>query len=87
MNSLKDGHPYANQYNSSVHGTTGPVHISVDNYKFPTQDYVINSAGGLPGYEYSPDANDGNPLGLGWVQSNNGVSQSTRKSLRGYALT
>lgn len=62
-----------------MHGFDGPVHISVDNYRFPTQSYVMDSAGGVPGYEYKADSNDGNPLGLSWAQTNSGVSQTSGK--------
>jgi hypothetical protein len=76
-----DGHDANNQYNVSLHNTTGPVKITTNNYEWPNRVKLMSAAGQVPGFEFNLDPNSGYMLGLSNMQS-----ESNFFALFGWAL-
>ncbi|EAU85705.1 hypothetical protein CC1G_12262 [Coprinopsis cinerea okayama7 len=65
-----DGHDTTGRYNPSVHGNNGLVSVSIVGYSQAIDDAVIDASAELGGdFSYDVDVNDGNQLGVGWVQA------------------
>lgn len=78
-----DHHNTANEINIGIHGTTGPVNITLPNAPYPIDSRVNATLGELSDqYPYNTDMNSGNPLGVGWTQSTygNGIRSSASSS-------
>lgn len=67
------GASVTSQYDASIHGTTGPIMITLSNWIFETTQKVMSAAGQMAGFEYNRDANGASMLGLSWAQMNQGV--------------
>ncbi|KAH9893446.1 alcohol oxidase [Cubamyces lactineus] len=68
-----DGRDATGELDPVIHGTRGAVNITVPNVRFPTDKPVIDAAKEVGGdFRLIEDYNDGNPLGLGWLQGANG---------------
>lgn len=72
-----DGHDASGEYNASLHGTSGPVGVTVSNFNYPGHTEIIAAAGEVlsPHFDFKQDVDSGNMLGLGWAQMNQGVSK------------
>ncbi|ETW77972.1 aryl-alcohol oxidase-like protein [Heterobasidion irregulare TC 32-1] len=73
-----DGHDTSGQIEPSMHGTSGPLGVSVQNWPVPSDQRVIRASKESPEFPYVVDFNAGKPLGLGWSQST--ISNGTRDS-------
>ncbi|OCH88051.1 aryl-alcohol oxidase-like protein [Obba rivulosa] len=52
----------------SLHGTTGPVQISLGGFPMETDQRVLNTTQELPEeFPFNEDMNSGSPLGIGWL--------------------
>lgn len=61
-----DGHDTTGQYNPTVHGTSGPVEISLPGWPTPLDDRVIATTQNLSSeYPFNLDMNSGYTLGIG----------------------
>ncbi|KAI0039399.1 GMC oxidoreductase [Auriscalpium vulgare] len=64
-----DGHNTTGQIIPSIHGTNGPVHISVQGYPNEMDSKVFGATAQLSAeFPFNEDMNSGNPLGIGWTQ-------------------
>ncbi|KAJ3520042.1 hypothetical protein NMY22_g12921 [Coprinellus aureogranulatus] len=65
-----DGHDTHGQYDPSVHGTTGPVQVSLPNYPQVSLDSRTMEASKQlgPDFKFNLDHNNGTELGLSWNQ-------------------
>ncbi|KAJ3533122.1 hypothetical protein NMY22_g7465 [Coprinellus aureogranulatus] len=65
-----DGHDTRGQYDPSVHGTSGPLQVSLPNYPQTSLDgRAIEASKQLgPEFKFNLDHNDGTELGLNWNQ-------------------
>ncbi|KZS95155.1 aryl-alcohol oxidase-like protein [Sistotremastrum niveocremeum HHB9708] len=74
-----DGHDTTGQYDPSVHGTSGPLAVSLPGAANELSPFIFqtqqNEASHWP---FILDANSGNQLGLGWLQAT--INGSTRAS-------
>ncbi|KAJ7112070.1 alcohol oxidase [Mycena crocata] len=80
-----DNHDTTGQFTPSVHGTNGPIGVSLSGYSWPEfEKKIIETTQQLPNdFPYNQDVNSGNPLGISWLQSSiAGGVRST--SARGY---
>lgn len=48
-----NGHSLSGQYTPSVHGTSGPIQITINNYEFGADARVIAAASQVSGISYS----------------------------------
>ena len=60
-----DGHDTSGQIEPSMHGTSGPLGVSVQNWPVPSDQRVIRASKESPDFPYVVDFNAGKPLGLG----------------------
>ncbi|KAF5353361.1 hypothetical protein D9756_007863 [Leucocoprinus leucothites] len=76
-----DNHNITDQYDPSVHSTTGRVPVTLSGFLHPQIDSLaIQASEELGGeFQYNVDMNSGTPLGLGWLQSTIG-HDGTRSS-------
>ncbi|KAI0087637.1 aryl-alcohol oxidase-like protein [Irpex rosettiformis] len=64
-----DGRNISDEVDVSIHGHSGPLHISVSGAKVATDDRVINTTRELPSeFPFNLDQNSGDSLGIGWTQ-------------------
>ncbi|KAI0063373.1 alcohol oxidase [Artomyces pyxidatus] len=63
-----DGHNTAGQIIPSIHGTNGPVQISVQGYPTDLDSRVFATTRELPEFPFNEDTSSGNPLGISWSQ-------------------
>jgi len=68
-----DGHDTSRQYNPEYHGTDGPVQVTVSNHNYDVQNRIHHAAGDAEGFEFNLDVDNGDMLGIGWAQMNQGV--------------
>ena len=68
-----DGHDTSRQYNPEYHGTDGPVQVTVSNHNYDVQNRIHDAAGDAEGFEFNLDVDNGDMLGIGWAQMNQGV--------------
>ena len=65
MNSA-DNHNLTGQYNPAVHGTNGPVKVSLSGYSWPSDSLVLKTTKELSTeYPFNLDFNGGNNIGVG----------------------
>lgn len=79
-----DGHDTTGEINPAIHGTSGPVKISVQDTT-PLDPRIFNTTTQLAEFPFNQDMNSGNPLGIGWAQFSIGGGQ--RSSASGSYLT
>ncbi|KAJ7625892.1 hypothetical protein FB45DRAFT_1060499 [Roridomyces roridus] len=76
-----DNHNTAGQYTPSVHGTSGPIQVSLAGYTWSEfQGHVLQTTKELPNeFPFNQDPNSGKPLGIGYMQSTigNGARSSS----------
>lgn len=70
-----DGHDASGEYDASLHGTNGPVGVTVSNFNYPQHTKIIEAAGQVlsPHFDFKRDIDTGDMLGLGYSQMNQGV--------------
>ncbi|KAI0282905.1 glucose-methanol-choline oxidoreductase [Russula brevipes] len=74
-----DHHDIAGEVNPSIHGTSGPVGITVQGFPSLLDTRVFETASLLSSeFPFNEDMNSGNPLGIGWTQYS--VQNGTRVS-------
>ncbi|KAJ7919010.1 aryl-alcohol oxidase [Mycena leptocephala] len=74
-----DKHDTLNEYNASVHATTGLVAVSLPGYEWPMFPRVIKTTAEMPDeFGFVLDYNAGVPLGVGWTQ--NTIGHGARSS-------
>ncbi|KAJ6603557.1 aryl-alcohol-oxidase from pleurotus Eryingii [Mycena vulgaris] len=66
-----DHHNTRGQFNPHVHGTNGPIFVSLNGFSLPTFEHkVIQTTKELPhDFPFNLDPNSGKPLGVSWAQS------------------
>ncbi|KAJ6535956.1 pyranose dehydrogenase [Mycena vulgaris] len=74
-----DHHDTSNQYDPSVHSTTGINSVSLPGYQWPMFPRVIETTTQMPDdFPFVLDMNAGIPLGVGWAQ--NTIGDGARSS-------
>ncbi|KAF7368045.1 GMC oxidoreductase [Mycena sanguinolenta] len=65
-----DHHDTHGQYNPAVHGTDGPIQVSISGFSWSEfEQHVIQTTEQLPhDFPFNLDMNSGKPLGIGWFQ-------------------
>ncbi|KAA1471966.1 aryl-alcohol-oxidase from pleurotus Eryingii [Dentipellis sp. KUC8613] len=63
-----DNHNTAGEVNPSIHGTSGPVAISLGGVSLNIDPLVIGATKGSKEFPFNEDQNDGKMLGIGWTQ-------------------
>ncbi|KAJ7699844.1 alcohol oxidase [Mycena metata] len=65
-----DNHNTQGQFNPAIHGTKGPISVSLLGYPWPEfAQHVIQTTKELPDdFPFNLDMNSGKPLGIGWLQ-------------------
>ncbi|KAF7342831.1 Aryl-alcohol oxidase [Mycena sanguinolenta] len=65
-----DNHDTHGQFNPKVHGTAGPIEVSISGYPWTEfQQRVMQTTKELPDdFPFNLDMNSGKPLGVGWLQ-------------------
>ncbi|KAI0067079.1 aryl-alcohol oxidase-like protein [Artomyces pyxidatus] len=62
--------------NPSIHGTSGPLDVSLPGFSLVTDDLVIGATADFPSqFPFNEDMNSGNTIGIGWVQYTIGGGQ------------
>ncbi|VDB94045.1 unnamed protein product [Peniophora sp. CBMAI 1063] len=65
-----DGHNFSFQFDQSVHGTTGPLKISLPQSLLAVDFIGMNASAELSNeFPFNRDFNSGDPIGISWVQS------------------
>ncbi|KAJ7083448.1 hypothetical protein C8R44DRAFT_903857 [Mycena epipterygia] len=64
-----DHHDTSGQFNSAIHGTDGPISVSLARFSWPVFDHhVIQTTKELPNeFPFNEDMNSGKPLGFGML--------------------
>ncbi|KAF9002463.1 pyranose dehydrogenase [Cyathus striatus] len=79
LTSPADGHSTAGQFDPAFHNFTGITSVSLPGFPRTLDDVFIQTSKDLKDeFPYNLDMNDGNPLGLGWLQST--IGNGTRSS-------
>ncbi|KAJ7683872.1 aryl-alcohol oxidase-like protein [Mycena rosella] len=80
-----DQHDTHGQFNPGIHGTAGPISVSLSGFQWPDfQRRIIQTTEELPDdFPFNLDMNSGQPLGVGWVQSTIGHGERS-SSATGY---
>ncbi|KAI0061203.1 aryl-alcohol-oxidase from pleurotus Eryingii [Artomyces pyxidatus] len=63
-----DGHDTTGQIDPSIHGTSGPVKISIQGYPTDLDSRVFATTTELPEFPFNLDTSSGKPLGISWSQ-------------------
>ncbi|KAF7351779.1 hypothetical protein MSAN_01611300 [Mycena sanguinolenta] len=65
-----DHHDTQGQYNPAVHGTDGPIQVSISGFSWSEfEQHVIQTTNELPDdFPFNLDMNSGKPLGISWFQ-------------------
>ncbi|KAJ7244648.1 aryl-alcohol oxidase precursor [Mycena haematopus] len=65
-----DDHDTQGQFDPAVHGTKGPISVSISGFSWPEfQQRVIQTTNEFPDeFPFNLDMNSGKPLGIGWLQ-------------------
>ncbi|KAI9451433.1 aryl-alcohol-oxidase from pleurotus Eryingii [Lactarius psammicola] len=74
-----DGHDTTGEVDPAVHGSNGPVKISVQDTT-PLDSRIFNTTTQLAEFPFNQDMNSGNPLGIGWAQLAIGGGQRSSAS-------
>jgi choline dehydrogenase-like flavoprotein len=65
-----DHHNITGQFEPAVHSTTGLVDVSLPGFSWPIDQRVINTTKELASeFPFKEDMNDGDTIGIGWVQA------------------
>ncbi|KAJ6594851.1 pyranose dehydrogenase [Mycena capillaripes] len=82
---LTDTHDTSGRINPRVHGTDGPISVSLSGFSWPEfSDHIIQTTKELPDdFPFNLDMNSGKPLGVGWTQSTIGGGERST-SATGY---
>ncbi|KAF8661637.1 hypothetical protein AX16_001279 [Volvariella volvacea WC 439] len=75
-----DGHDTTAQWDPSVHGTEGPVLVTVPNEPTTIDQRVIDTLSELSEFPFNLDMNSGSVLGVGWTQSTTGGGRRSSSS-------
>ncbi|KAJ7256909.1 aryl-alcohol oxidase [Mycena rebaudengoi] len=67
-----NGRDTTGEYDPLVHGTNGPVKISVSGYHRDSDERVLETIKEFDEVPFVEDYNSGKPIGIGWLQSNTG---------------
>ncbi|KAJ7368922.1 pyranose dehydrogenase [Mycena albidolilacea] len=80
-----DHHDTRGQFNPKVHGTKGPISVSLNGFPWSTfEQKVIQTTKELPHeFPFNLDMNSGQPLGVSWLQSTIGGGERST-SATGY---
>ncbi|KAJ7037138.1 pyranose dehydrogenase [Mycena alexandri] len=80
-----DQHDTRGQFNPHVHGTNGPISVSLNGFALPFfEGKIIQTTKELPDdFPFNLDPNSGNELGVSWVQSTIGGGERST-SATGY---
>lgn len=73
-----DGHNTTGQIDPAVHGHTGPLQISIQEFPSPVDKQTIETTKELSEFPFVLDMNAGYPIGIGWSQYS--ISNGTRDS-------
>ncbi|KAF8663995.1 hypothetical protein AX16_000846 [Volvariella volvacea WC 439] len=77
-----DGHNTMDQIDSSVHGTSGPLLLTVANSPTPLDQRVLDTLDELSDeFSFNLDMNNGANLGIGWTQSTTGGGRRVSSSV------
>ncbi|KAF8665712.1 hypothetical protein AX16_000162 [Volvariella volvacea WC 439] len=77
-----DGHDTTNQIDPAVHGTNGPLLLTVANAPTPLDQRVLDTLEELPEeFPFNLDMNNGFNLGMGWTQSTTGGGRRVSSSV------
>ncbi|OCH88556.1 aryl-alcohol oxidase-like protein [Obba rivulosa] len=80
-----DHHNTTGEVNPSVHGTSGPIQISLPGFPSEIDERIINTTQELPSqFPYNEDMNSGVPLGVGWTQCSVGTDGHRSSSATAY---
>ncbi|KAI9435478.1 aryl-alcohol-oxidase from pleurotus Eryingii [Lactarius indigo] len=69
-----DGHNTTGEVDPSIHGSNGPIKISVQD-RTALNPRVFNTTTQLAEFPFNEDMNSGTPLGIGWTQLSIGSGQ------------
>ncbi|KAH8987304.1 aryl-alcohol-oxidase from pleurotus Eryingii [Lactarius akahatsu] len=69
-----DGHDTTGEIDPSIHGSNGPVKISLHD-KTALDSRIFKATSQLAEFPFNKDMNSGNPLGFGWTQFSIGDGQ------------
>ncbi|KAI9434372.1 aryl-alcohol-oxidase from pleurotus Eryingii [Lactarius indigo] len=75
-----DGHDTTGEINPAIHGSSGPVKISVQE-KTALDSRIFNTTTQLAEFPFNEDMSSGNPLGIGWSQLSIGGGQRSSASV------
>ncbi|KAI9435482.1 aryl-alcohol-oxidase from pleurotus Eryingii [Lactarius indigo] len=75
-----DGHNTTGEVDPIVHGSNGPVKISVQDTT-ALDSRIFNTTTQLAEFPFNEDMNSGNPLGIGWAQFSIGGGQRSSASV------
>ncbi|KAI9435477.1 aryl-alcohol-oxidase from pleurotus Eryingii [Lactarius indigo] len=78
--SPSDGHNTTGEVDPSIHGSNGPVKISVQDAT-ALDSRVFHTTTQLSEFPFNKDMNSGNPLGIGWTQFSIGNGQRSSASV------
>ncbi|KAI9435498.1 alcohol oxidase [Lactarius indigo] len=78
--SPSDGHDTTGEVDPSIHGSDGPVKISVQD-RTALDSRIFNTTTQLAEFPFNEDTNSGNPLGIGWAQFSIGGGQRSSASV------
>ena len=60
-----DNHNTTGQFNPSVHGFKGPLHVALPGFPLGTDSMVIEATHELPEFPFNIDMNSGDTIGMG----------------------
>ncbi|KAH9016621.1 aryl-alcohol-oxidase from pleurotus Eryingii [Lactarius pseudohatsudake] len=75
-----DGHDTTGEINPAIHGSNGPVKISVQETT-ALDSRIFNTTTQLAEFPFNEDMSSGNPLGIGWSQLSIGGGQRSSASV------
>ncbi|KAF8259334.1 alcohol oxidase [Lactarius quietus] len=75
-----DGHNTTGEINPAIHGSNGPVEISVQ-YGTSLDSRVFNTTMQLAEFPFNEDMNSGDPIGIGWTQFSIGGGKRSSASV------
>ncbi|KAI9435484.1 aryl-alcohol-oxidase from pleurotus Eryingii [Lactarius indigo] len=75
-----DDHITTGEVDASIHGSNGPVNISVKDIA-AIDSRIFNTTSLLAEFPFNEDMNSGNPLGIGWTQFSIGSGQRSSASV------
>ncbi|EMD33860.1 hypothetical protein CERSUDRAFT_117387 [Gelatoporia subvermispora B] len=80
-----DHHNTTGEVNPAVHGTNGPIQVSLPGFPSEIDQLIINTTEELPSaFPFNEDVNSGVPLGVGWTQGSIGTNGHRSSSATAY---